>query len=95
MRALKGGVNGQHQGGRFLESELFTEAPSEPPRLQNCRPLSLMVRRSRMKRQGAMLRSELELELLLFACGPFRSSSRPLFVLVRVALHYMAASKPT
>ena len=38
MRALKGGVNGQHQGGRFLESELFTEAPSEPPRLQNCRP---------------------------------------------------------
>ena len=42
-----------------------------------------------------MLRSELELELLLFACGPFRSSSRPLFVLVRVALHYMAASKPT
>lgn len=50
MRALKGGVNGRHQGGRFLESELFTEAPSEPPRLQNCRPLSLMVRRSRMKR---------------------------------------------
>ena len=42
-----------------------------------------------------MLRSELELELLLFARGPSRSSSRPLFVLVRVALHYMAASKPT
>ena len=50
MRALKGGVNGQHQGGRFLESELFTETPSEPPRLQNCRPLSVMVRRSWMKR---------------------------------------------
>ena len=38
-----------------------------------------------------MLRSELELELLLFARGSSRSSSRSLFVLVRVALHYMVA----
>ena len=44
-----------------------------------------------MLRSELDVESELELELLLFARGPFRSSSRPLFVLVRVALHYMAA----
>ena len=47
-----------------------------------------------MLRSELDVEGELELELLLFARGPFRSSSRPLFVLVRVALHYMAASKP-